>query len=138
MSLSFHHHAILVSDLETAETFYGGVLGLAVKKRWLDKKGRPRSIWYELGGETFLAIELHGGSRERPERGSSRKLGHHCFALAIRADERDAWLSRLAAANVEIEKASEFSLYFRDPEGNQIALSHWPQKQILATAPKPL
>lgn len=126
-NLAFHHHAILVSDLDRAETFYGGVLGLVVKKRWLDDAKRPRSIWYELGAETFLAVEL-AESQERPD------FGHHCFALSIDVDDRGEWLIRLASAEVAIEKVSEFSLYFRDPEGNQIALSHWPQPQ---NRPKP-
>ena len=121
MNLRFHHHAILVSDLDVAEAFYGGVLGLMVKKRWLDEKGRPRSIWYDLGGEAFVAIEL-AGSLERPD------FGHHCFALSITVRERDTWIRRLGAANVAIEKQSAFSVYFRDPEGNQIALSHWPHE----------
>lgn len=120
MNLAFHHHAILVSDLVRAETFYGGVLGLVVKKRWLDEAKRPRSIWYELGAETFLGVEL-AETIERPD------FGHHCFALAIDVEDRADWLIRLSSAEVAIEKESEFSIYFRDPEGNQIALSHWPQ-----------
>ncbi|MFT5353100.1 MAG: glyoxylase I family protein [Polyangiales bacterium] len=127
MSLTFHHHAILVSDLDLAEAFYGSVLGLVIKRRWLDEEKRPRSLWFALGNEAFLAIELHD-SCERPD------FGHHCFALAIDAGERGEWLRRLGAAEVTIEKLSDFSIYFRDPEGNQIALSHWPQEQ---NRPKP-
>ena len=129
MSLAFHHHAILVSDLARAEAFYGGVLGLVVKQRWFDEHEQPRSIRFEL--ETgFLAVELHGGAKPP----NSSDSGHHCFALAIESTEREPWLARFAAANVPIEKRSDFSLYVRDPEGNQIALSHWPRTQ---NRPKP-
>lgn len=125
MPLQFHHHAILVSDLGRADAFYGGVLGLVVKKRWSDEAGQPRSIWYELGAETFVAVEL-----ALPlDSGAPPDFGHHCFALAIDVEDRGPWLTRLAAADVVIEKESGFSVYFRDPEGNQIALSHWPQEQ---------
>lgn len=124
MPRAFHHHAILVSDLERAAVFYEAVLRLEVKKRWQDEAGQPRSIWYALGDETFVAVELaEHPARARPD------FGHHCFALAIDVEERGLWLDRLAAADVVIEKESAFSVYFRDPEGNQIALSHWPQEQ---------
>lgn len=127
VSLLFHHHAILVSDLEKAEAFYGGVLGLGIKKRWFDEDDQARSIWFELGETNFLAVELHGADAAAPA--DRPDGGHHCFALGIQPSEREYWLSRLAAAQVTMEKQSEFSLYFRDPEHNQIALSHWPQQQ---------
>lgn len=127
MSLAFHHHAILVSDLERAEMFYEDVLGLEVKKRWFDDVGQPRSIWFALGGESFLAVELRVGT-SRPD------FGHHCFALGIPKSERGEWLARLRAAGVAIEKLSDFTIYVRDPEDNQIALSHWPEP---AKHPKP-
>ena len=126
MSLGFHHHAILATDLAAAEAFYVGVLGLKVQRRWLDHEGKPRSFWLTLGNG-FLAIER---TEKRPAPG-----GHHCFAMAIAASERGSWMRRLAEAGVPPEKQSDHSIYVRDPDGNLIALSHWPEARKSPTPP---
>ena len=41
--------------------------------------------------------------------------------------ERARWEQRLADAGVAIERTTAFSLFFRDPEGNRLALSHHPE-----------
>jgi hypothetical protein len=77
-------------------------------------------------------------SRARPslaiERGApeaARRVdagaGHHCLALRVAAADRGAWQQRLAQGSIEIERASDYSLYFRDPDGALVALSHWPE-----------
>ncbi|MBS1110192.1 MAG: hypothetical protein H6Q88_2184, partial [Anaeromyxobacteraceae bacterium] len=38
------------------------------------------------------------------------------------------WEDRLVAAGVRLARRSHFSLFFRDPEGNRVALSHWPEE----------
>lgn len=53
--------------------------------------------------------------------------GWHVVALSMGMAERDAWAGRLEAAGISIEKRTRFSLFFRDPEGNHLALSHWPE-----------
>ncbi len=50
------------------------------------------------------------------------------MALAIARGDRRAWEDRLAAAGVRLARRSPFSLFFRDPEGNRVALSHWPEE----------
>jgi hypothetical protein len=118
-----HHLAILVHDLERAERFYCGVLGLAVARRWFQDDGAPRSIWLQLDGDAFLAIERAApGGAAREEHGP----GWHLVALAIAVEEREGWRAKLAAAGAAVERESDYSLYARDPEGNRIALSHWP------------
>jgi len=49
-------------------------------------------------------------------------------ALAISRADREAWEERLAAAGVPVARRSPFSLFFQDPEGNRVALSHWPEE----------
>jgi catechol 2,3-dioxygenase-like lactoylglutathione lyase family enzyme len=46
--LAVHHLAVVVRDLERAEAFYAGVLGLPVAQRWADEAGAPRSVWLSL------------------------------------------------------------------------------------------
>jgi catechol 2,3-dioxygenase-like lactoylglutathione lyase family enzyme len=123
---------VLVRDLDRAEAFYTGVIGLPVQRRWTDDAGAPRSVWLDLGGGAFLAIERASSaaqSAEPAEPSSPSRppgTGWHCVALSISRDERDAFRARLAAAGSKVERESPFTLYFRDPEGNLVALSHFP------------
>ncbi|WP_437289989.1 VOC family protein [Sorangium sp. So ce406] len=125
-SLSVHHLAVVVRDLGRAEAFYAGVLGLPVVRRWTDESGAPRSVWLELGGGAFLAVER--AAVDGPTR-ADEAPGWHCVALGITPSEREAWRRRLAARGVAIERESAYSMYARDPEGNLVALSHYPHLQ---------
>lgn len=137
----FHHLAIQVADLPRAEAFYCGLLGLRVLKRWpwspeALAAGRTgeRSLWVAVGAredDGFLALEAcapPGNSSETlSQRGFKDETpGLHLLSLRIPAHERPLWESRLAAAGIEIVHRSQFTLYVRDPEGNRVGLSHWP------------
>lgn len=58
--------------------------------------------------------------------GGQEKPGWHLLALTISAADRNDWRTRLAAAGIPITGESAYSLYFSDPEGNRLALSHYP------------
>jgi len=126
-----HHLAVLVRDLSRAEAFYVGVLGLAVNTRHESEDGAPRSIWLSLGDGTFLALE-----KAAPDAAvrDDEQPGWHCIALSIAPSERAAWRARLLAAGTPIERESPYSLYFRDPDGTLLALSHHPQPQVRASS----
>lgn len=123
MPLPLHHLAVVVRDLQRAEQFYSGLLGLPVQKRWDDAEGRPRSVWVGLGQGAFLAIEL--AAAETPVR-SDLAPGFHCLALAIEPAERARFQRLLEAAGVAVEKETAFTFYVRDPDGNLVGLSHYP------------
>lgn len=122
-----HHVAIQVRDLAAAEKFYGGVLGLPVLRRWQGEDGDgERSIWFDLHDGGFLAVERVDGA-PRPRDGFyTDDLGIHLVALAIERGARDAWEAHLVAAGHEIVHRTDYTLYVRDPEGNRVGLSHWP------------
>ncbi len=122
-ALSVHHLAVVVTDLNRAETFYVEVLGLRVVRRWDDAEGRPRSLWLELGGGAFLAVERAESAGPRRD---DLAPGFHCVALGIRPDERIAWRERLERAGASVFRESVYTLYVRDPEGNIVGLSHFP------------
>ena len=140
--LALHHLAVVVGDIERAEVFYTQVLGLRALRRWDDAMGRPRSVWMGLGRGAFLAIEKAGEKPRTsvPEGGfaalcpqppggrTDTEPGWHCVALAIAPEDRSAWRDRLAAAGVRIERESPYTLYLRDPDGNLIGLSHYPEE----------
>lgn len=126
-----HHLAIQVSDLAACERFYREVLGLRLLRRWPRTDGAgDRSVWLAAGeGDLapFLALERCDGAPEAPAWGDGAP-GLHLVALRIPRAERERWEARLAGAGVEIVHRSRWTLYFRDPEGNRIGLSHHPEE----------
>ena len=119
-----HHLAILVKDLETVTAFYRDDLGLKELTRHLHDDGSLRSVWLDAGG-AFLAIEKAPESDE-PSTAEDR-AGHHLLALRIDASARKAIEQELAAKGIAVERASRWTLYLRDPEGNRLGLSHHPE-----------
>ena len=120
-----HHVAVKVADLVRAEAFYVRVLGLPVLQRWpLPEGAGDRSLWLDLGAGAFLALE-------RADRIEAEKLedatGMHLIALHIPRSEREAWIFDLAQAGHPVYHQTNFKIYVRDPEGNRIGLSHWPE-----------
>ncbi len=125
--LAFHHQALQVVDLPAMERFYCQVFELPVVRRWPDDAGGERSVWLGLDGG-FIALERAPLGFIVPPRGAYEdgRVGYYVFALRIRADERSAWEQRLANAGVAVERRTGFTLFFRDPEGNRLAVSHHP------------
>jgi hypothetical protein len=120
-----HHVAVKVADLCRAEAFYVGVLGLPVLRRWpLPDGGGERSLWLDLGAGAFLALER--ADRIETEK-SEDAPGIHLIALRIPSSEREAWLTKLAMAGHPSYQQTDYTIYVRDPEGNRIGLSHWPE-----------
>lgn len=125
-----HHVALGANDVERVAAFYREVLGLPERTRHHDADGL-RSIWLEAAG-VLLMIERSGagpssasGEEPRPAGGALPSL--RCLAFAIGAEERAAWRARLEERGHPIERESAFTLYTRDPEGNPIGLSSWPE-----------
>lgn len=145
MTAGPHHFAIKVRDLGAAERFYRDILGLRVVRRWpAAAGGGDRSVWLATGDApgTFLALETvtgpssaaastsgADGGRERNngvDLDAAELPGHHLLALRIDQQQRATWVARLEAAGVTIHHRTEFTIYFRDPEGNRLGLSHHP------------
>ncbi|MHB8877498.1 MAG: VOC family protein [Myxococcaceae bacterium] len=123
----FHHLAIQVHDLEEMGAFYRRVLGLTELTRHLRADGTLRSIWLSVGGpDGFLALEeVSGVSAAEPFR--QNRPGLLLVALRIAPSERSRVLEELSKHGVEVVHQTAFSVYFRDPEGNRVALSHHPE-----------
>jgi catechol 2,3-dioxygenase-like lactoylglutathione lyase family enzyme len=122
--LSFHHLAVQCDDLGRAERFYREVLGLEVVRRWPRPEGGDRSVWLGVG-EGFLALERADHAPEQVPWRDGRP-GLHLVALRIPRDDRRGWEDRLHARGVEIVHRTRWTIYVRDPEGNRIGLSHYP------------
>lgn len=113
--MKLHHIALKVKELSLCEKFYHDVLKMPLAKQ--EKSNAGRAVWFQLS-ETILMIE----------REETTKPNESLVALEISADEKESWKKRLQANGVKIEKETPYSLYFSDPEGNKLALSHYPQK----------
>jgi catechol 2,3-dioxygenase-like lactoylglutathione lyase family enzyme len=117
-----HHVALGARDVETVAAFYRGALGLTERDRHLTADGDLRSIWLDLGDSILMIERTASPAREVEGVGA----GPFLLALAVDPADRAAVEERLLAAGAPIEDRTEFTSYARDPEGNRVAISHWP------------
>lgn len=116
--------ALYAEDLERAEAFYGGILGL---EKIVAVEGRH--VFFRCGAGVLLIFNPQA-TREPstnpdmpvPPHGTIGQ-GHLCFSAS--ADEIDGWVMHLAANGVAIEADFHWpnggrSIYFRDPAGNSL------------------
>jgi catechol 2,3-dioxygenase-like lactoylglutathione lyase family enzyme len=115
---------LYAGDLDAAEAFYAGVLGLARTARAGD-----RHVFFRCGEQMLLVfnpdvtrIPPAPGALPVPPHGA-RGPGHVCFRAS--AEEIGGWRAGLAASGVAIEADFEWpqggrSLYCRDPAGNSV------------------
>ncbi len=109
-----------VVDLEAAESFYAGVLGLPVVERWPDRE----AIWLMAGDRTRIGLW-------RPQVGLAGGRGglHLHFAMHIEDaeyDSADALLRDRGEAVVEIAfDGAGRAAYVTDPDGNVVELWTW-------------
>ncbi len=124
-----HHIAVQVRDLALAETFYCGVLGLPMLKRWPAEGGGDRALWLDAGDGSFVAIERAAPDAALPSADgfATGRAGWHVVALRIHTADRVAWEQHLATHGVHIVHRSKWTLFIRDPEGNRLGLSHHPE-----------
>ena len=117
-----HHLALGAIDVARVAGFYSDNFGLPEVSRNLDETGELRAIWLRLG-DSILMVE-RTTRRRRPVDGVDAGL----FLLALRVDtvQRIEVERRLSELGCPVESRTEHSSYFRDPEGNRFAISHYP------------
>ena len=120
--MKLHHLALGAHDVESIASFYSVHFELQEVARHVDEQGRLRSIWLRLD-DGILMVEK---STADPERVVG--IGHGIFLIAfgIAEEERAAFEDRLRRAGFPIDDRTEYTSYLRDPEGNRVALSHYP------------
>lgn len=111
------HAAILVSNLETAEKFYGQILGLPKVDRPLNFPG----TWYQVGD---FQIHLIQSAEVIPDAVNSEKWGRNRH-LAFSVTNIEEAKQRLSAHNCQFQSSASgrAALFARDPDGNLIELS---------------
>jgi catechol 2,3-dioxygenase-like lactoylglutathione lyase family enzyme len=114
---------LYVDDLVAAESFYAGVLQLAVHSRV-----PGRHLFLRCGEGMFLIFNPEATAQPGQDVPSHGAQGPGHVALAIDEAEIAGWRARLAEHGVEIEAELTWpsggrSIYFRDPAGNSIELA---------------
>lgn len=115
--------ALYAGDLDAAEAFYGGLLGMERVTRADD-----RHVFFRCGPGMLLifnparTVTPPGKGPPVPVHGATG-AGHVCF-VAEAAEILD-WCARMSAAGVEIEADFHWpngarSIYVRDPAGNSV------------------
>ena len=120
--MHLHHLALGARDVESLAEFYARAFELDERARHHHADGSLRSVWLDLGGPVLM-IEA-----SETEAHSATGVGGGWFlvAFAVPFSERDAVEARLVALGGVIESRARFSSYARDPEGNRVAISHYP------------
>ena len=109
------HTAILVTDLEKAEHFYGTVLGLERCDRALKFPG----TWYEVNQyQIHLMLGTPADLNNREKWGRNR---HIAFAVA----DLEAATAQLQAQGcpIQLSASGRAAIFSQDPDGNVIELS---------------
>lgn len=134
MDSLLHHIALGAADVERTSDFYRRVLGLREVTRHTDHQGELRSIWIDLGS-AVLMIERTDESPSAArapthptttDTASTTSAVSGFFLLAIRTANLEAAEESLTKSGIPIESRTAMTLYFRDPEGNRVALSQHP------------
>ncbi len=119
--------ALYARDLDSAERFYGGVLGLERIMR-----SGNRHVFYKVGQTVLLIFNPQETEVTDPDAHlpvpphGARGPGHLCFAAS--AEDIAVWRTRLIAAGHPIEQDFNWpngarSIYFRDPAGNSLEMA---------------
>jgi catechol 2,3-dioxygenase-like lactoylglutathione lyase family enzyme len=114
--------AVYVDDLDRAEEFYHGVLGLPVIGR---EEGRH--LFLRVGDRNVLLLFIAATTRRGEHLPAHGCTGPGHFALGVPAGSLPAWRRRLQEHGIAIEHEVEWprgghTLYFRDPAGNSVEL----------------
>jgi catechol 2,3-dioxygenase-like lactoylglutathione lyase family enzyme len=111
--------ALAAADLERAERFYAGTLGLPVVERWDD------AFWVMAGERTRIGLWLATVPPLAGERGGS----HVHFALHVDESDLDALVRHLEAeghrVHLEDFRDRGRAAYVTDPDGHVVEFWTW-------------
>ncbi|PZV14467.1 MAG: glyoxalase [Leptolyngbya sp.] len=109
------HTAILVTDLEKAEYFYGTVLGLERCDRALKFPG----AWYEVHGyQIHLMVGTPAALNDKEKWGRNR---HIAFAVADLEAAKEQFKAHHCP--IQLSASGRAAIFSQDPDGNVVELS---------------
>jgi catechol 2,3-dioxygenase-like lactoylglutathione lyase family enzyme len=118
--------ALLVEDLDRAEAFYAGLLGLPVVERWKD------AVWVMAGTRTRIGLWLTTVTPLHEDRGGE----HVHYAFQVEESGFDELVEHLRAnaqtVHVEVfEDGRGRAAYVTDPDGHVLEFWTWDVAQHL-------
>lgn len=117
---SLGHVVLKVTDCDRAESFYGGILGIPICAR--HDEGGFRMTFFSLGNHHDFAVMQVSGEGGRPHE-TSPGLAHVAFNIGDSLEqlrEAKARLDEAGVATTPIDHEVTKSLYFHDPDGNEV------------------
>jgi catechol 2,3-dioxygenase-like lactoylglutathione lyase family enzyme len=104
-----HHVALRTKKLARLVRFYRDVVGLRVMRE------TPRSTWLAMGPAILM---LERAEKNEPDIPHATKE-FLCFGVRTKGD-----VSRFKG-RVRVEDETEFTIYFRDPDGRRVGVSRY-------------
>ncbi|TGN19558.1 VOC family protein [Leptospira idonii] len=109
-----HHIAIGTDSVRFVSQFYLQIPGCRLERENKEETGESlRSVW--IRSEDILLM-IESGEKEAPK------------ALVFTFQEKDRPDWEVFFQTVRIERRTDYTLYFRDPDGNLLGLSHFPDR----------
>jgi catechol 2,3-dioxygenase-like lactoylglutathione lyase family enzyme len=121
---ALHHVALGARNVASVAGFYRDLFGLEEIRRQGGIGEGLRSIWLGLG-DAILMIE-HTDEPSRAVDGVG--AGPFLIALRVSPSERRTLEADLGRHGHPVESRTPHTSYFRDPEGNRVAISHYPEE----------
>ncbi|MBK7584204.1 MAG: VOC family protein [Myxococcales bacterium] len=122
---AIHHIALGARDVEQVAGFYRDVFGLPEVARHFTETGELRSVWLSTLGSVLMVERTSEPTRLVTGVGG----GPFLLAFRVAPGERAELERRLEQAGAPLESRTAESSYARDPEGNRVAISHYPLPQ---------
>ncbi|MBK8216163.1 MAG: VOC family protein [Myxococcales bacterium] len=113
-----HHIAFRTRDLPRLLAFYQDLLGFSIMRT------SPRGEWLAAGQAILMLEHAEPGEPTVPEGCMEAVI------FAIDEADRPALLRKLASHGVSLEGSTPYSLYFRDPDGRRVGVSHYPTSSL--------
>ncbi len=121
-TLTIHHIAFKSDNLESYCHFYENVFQIKAEKTLHDETGHVRSKWYRIGS-VILMLERRDTA---PNTSQLTPEHRNTFVFSIKKNEKEIWRTHLQAQNISLCSESPYTIYFLDPEGQRLGLSHYP------------
>ncbi len=118
--MQLHHIALRCTDLVRTVTFYRAVLGLVVVR---EQPGY--SVWLAAGSAVLMVEQKPPDEPDVPS-GSMELVAFVDGVLHGQGLSGAAVRDNLQAADVPIEAETDYTFYFRDPDGRRVAVSRYP------------
>ncbi len=132
----FGHAAIRVRDLAVAESFYSTLLGFRV----VDRYPADHEVIFGVGRDDHLLVQAVGRDAAKVD---PHVPGLHHIAFVVADGEAGLQRARMRLEQNDVDcrlldHGDHRSVYFYDPDGNQIELYHALEPVGSATAESPL